>query len=164
MVAITETPPTEKEGEDSMDWEWTPKPLPIPDLAIDLKNHIQKGKNKYTPSEDPMYAADRAARSQRGGTVPPPTLTSKNGSGSSAIPKKRMEPVTGGNQGDSFDNSDSDASNNSDELPKKKLTSEDLLYKLVKAMAQNYKRRDKADAHKPQPYKGNPEDLERFIR
>ena len=34
----------------------------------------------------------------------------------------------------------------------------------MKAIAQDYKRRDKADAPKPQPYKGDPEDLERFIR
>ena len=73
MAGSTETSPIEKDGEDSMDWEWTPKPLPISDLAIDLKNKIKKGKSQYTPAEDPGDAADRAARSQRGGTVPPPT-------------------------------------------------------------------------------------------
>ena len=31
-------------------------------------------------------------------------------------------------------------------------------------MIADQKRRDKADAPKPQPYKGDPEDLERFIR
>ena len=38
------------------------------------------------------------------------------------------------------------------------------MHKYVNGMAQDYKRRDKADAPKPQPYKGDPKDLERFIR
>ena len=171
IAALTETPPTEKDGEDSMDWEWTPKPLSIPDLAINLKNKIKKGKSQYTPTEDPGDAADRAARSQRGGTVPPltpkgslgssentgrkwrTTLTSKKGSGAGASPKKPREPGTGGDPSDSSNDSDSDASNNPYELPKKKLTSEDLLHKYVKAIAQDYKRRNKVDAPKLQPYK-----------
>ena len=37
MAALTKTPTTENDGEDYMDWEWTPKPLLIPDLAIDLE-------------------------------------------------------------------------------------------------------------------------------
>ena len=44
------------------------------------------------------------------------------------------------------------------------MTSNQLLHKYVKAMITDQKRRDKADAPKPQPYKGDPEDRERFIR
>ena len=38
------------------------------------------------------------------------------------------------------------------------------MHKYMKTMAQDYKRRDKADEPKPQFYKGDPENLERFIR
>ena len=61
-------------------------------------------------------------------------------------------------------NSDSDTSDNAGELPKKKLTSNPLLHKYVKAMIADQKRRDKADTSEPQTYKSDPEDLERFIR
>ena len=44
------------------------------------------------------------------------------------------------------------------------MTSNQVLHKYAKAMIADEKRRDKADAPKPQPYKGDPEDLERFIR
>ena len=100
-----------------MDWEWTPKPLPVPNLADELENKIKKGKLKANPAEDLGNAADRRKRTRRGGTVPPPTsqgslgssqntgrkrhttLTSKKGSGSGAPPKKPRQPEIGGNSG-----------------------------------------------------------------
>ena len=45
-----------------------------------------------------------------------------------------------------------------------KITSEKLLAKYISAMIKDQKHRDKADALKPQPYKGDPEDLEKFLR
>ena len=72
--------------------------------------------------------------------------------------------AAGGNPDDSSDNSDSDPSDNEGELPKKKLTSNQLLHKYVKAIIADQKKRDKADVSKSQPYKGDPEDIERFIR
>ena len=86
------------------------------------------------------------------------------GSSGGAPPKKPKKSAAGGNPDDSSANSDSDPSDNKGELPKKKLTSNQLLHKSVKAMISDQKRRDKVDAPKPQPYKGDPEDLERFIR
>ena len=185
-AALETIPAPEKEATEGssepMDWEWTPKPLPVPNLADELENKIKKGKLKANPAEDPGDTADSRERTRRRGTVPPPTpqgslgssqntgrkrrttLTSKKGSGSGAPPKKPREPGIGGNPEDSSDDSDSNASNNPGELPKKKITSKDLLHKYLKAMVQDYKKRDKADAPKPQPYKGDLEDLERFIR
>ena len=142
---------------------------------------MKKWKLKAHPDEDPRDAADRIERTRRGGTLPPPTpqgslgssqntgrkrrtnLTSKKGSSSTAQPKKPRELGIGGNPGDSSNDSHSDISNDPVEMPKKKMTSENLLHKYVKAMVQDYKRKDKADAPKPQPYKGDPKDLERFI-
>ena len=86
------------------------------------------------------------------------------GSGGGAPPNKPKKSTAGGNLDDSSDNSDSDASDNEGELTKKKSTSNQLLHKYMKARISDQKRRDKADAPKPQPYKGNPKDLERFIR
>ena len=48
--------------------------------------------------------------------------------------------------------------------PKKKITSKKLLEQYIAAMIKDHKRRDKVEAPKPQPYKGDPEDLERFLR
>ena len=48
--------------------------------------------------------------------------------------------------------------------PKKKITSEKLLETYIAAIFNDYKRRDKVKATKPQPYKGDPEELERFLR
>ena len=59
---------------------------------------------------------------------------------------------------------DSDPSDNKRELPKKKLSSNQLLHKYVKARIYDQQRGDQANAPKWQPYKGDPEDLERFIR
>ena len=47
---------------------------------------------------------------------------------------------------------------------KKKITSEKLLEKYITAIIKDHKRRDKVKAPKPQPYKGDPEDLEGFLR
>jgi len=60
--------------------------------------------------------------------------------------------------------SDSDSDSSKEERPKKKLTTQQLLVKYVTAMVKDQKKKDKAQAPKPQPYKGDPEDLERFIR
>ena len=177
-------PNISKEQTDHIDWEFTRNPVIVADLAIDLEQKIKKGKKKLTPNEDPDDKADRDARARRGGTVPPSTpgaalgptentgrhrsttLTNRasGGSGGGAPPKKPKKSAAGGNPDDSSDNLDSDPSDNEGELPKKKLTSNQLLHKYVKAMIADQKRRDKADAPKPQPYKGDPEDLERFIR
>lgn len=138
---------------DVMDWKWTTDPEPVANLTTYLGNKIRKGKRKLTSSEDHLDAADRAIRSRRGGTVPPPTmrsslsssqntgykwrttLTSRKGSGCSASPKKPREPSTGGALHYSSNNSDSDLSDNKGELLKKKVTSKQLLNKYVKAMA-----------------------------
>ena len=48
--------------------------------------------------------------------------------------------------------------------PKKKITSEKLLEKHITAILKDHKSRDKVEASKPQPYKGDPEDLDRFLR
>ena len=177
-------PSIPKEQTDPMDWEFTPTPVIVADLAVDLERQIKKGKKTLTSNENPEDKADRDARARRGGTAPPPTPgaalgptettgrqrsttltnTASGGSGGGATPKKPKKSATGDNPDDSSDNSDSDPSYNEGELPKKKLTSNQLLHKYVKAMISDHKRRDKADAPKPQPYKGDPEDLERFIR
>ena len=39
-----------------------------------------------------------------------------------------------------------------------------LLEKYITAIIKDHKNRDKVEAPKPQPYKGDPEDLERFLR
>ena len=86
------------------------------------------------------------------------------GSGGGAPPKKPKKSAAGGNSDDSSYNLDSDPSDNEEELPKKELTNNQLLLKYVEAIITDQKRRDKADEPKPQPYYGDPEDLERFIR
>ena len=86
------------------------------------------------------------------------------GSGGGAPHKKSKKSAAGGNLDDSSDDLDSDLSENEEQLPKTKLTSNQLLHKYVKAMIADQKRKDKADAPKPQPYKGDPEDLEKFIK
>ena len=78
IVAALETiPAPEKEttegSSEPMDWEWTPKPLPVPNLAEELENKIKKGKLKAHPAEDPRDAADGTERTRRGGTVLPPS-------------------------------------------------------------------------------------------
>ena len=73
LSALNTLPAFEKEDPDPMDWEWTSEPLPVPSLAIDFDEKIKKGKTKLTLAEDPEDAADQAARSRRGGIVPPPT-------------------------------------------------------------------------------------------
>ena len=78
--------------------------------------------------------------------------------------KKHREFGMGGNSQGTFDDLDRDASNNSGDLPKKKITIEDMLHKDVQVIARDYRRRDKADMHKPQPYNGDLKDLKRFIR
>ena len=149
-----------------------------------LERQVKKGKKTLTPNENPEDKADRDARARCRGTVPPSTsgaalgptenpgrqrsttLTNaaSGGSGGGAPLKKPKKSAVGGNPDDSSDNSDGDLSDNEGELPKKKLTSNQLLHKYLKAMIADQKSRDKADAPKLQPYKGNPEDLERFIR
>ena len=177
-------PSIPKEQTDPIDWEFTPTPVTGTDLAIDLERQIMRGKKTLTPNKNPEDKADRDARVRRGGTVPPPTIgaalgptentgrqrsttltnTARGGSGGGTPPKKPKKSAAGGNPDDSSNNSDSDPSDTEGELPKTKLTSNQLLHKYVKAMIADQKRKYEADAPKPQPYEGDPEDLESFIR
>ena len=70
--------------------------------------------------------------------------------------KKPREPGMGGNPENSSNDLDSDATNKQENLLKKKLTSKEMLPKYVKVMARDYKGKDKANASKPQAYKGDP--------
>ena len=65
---------------------------------------------------------------------------------------------------DSSSYSDSDPSDDEGQRKKKRLTSRKLLEKYMTTMVKDYQRKDRAEAPKPQGYKGDPEDLERFIR
>ena len=88
--------------------------------------------------------------------------TGASGSGggrSNPLPKKK---AAAGNPGDSSDDRDSDP--NVGQPPKKKITSEKLLEKYITAIIKDHKSRDKVEAPKPQPYKGDPEDLKRYLR
>ena len=154
-----------------MDFEWTPPSYPLPDMpalfAIEAK--------KCTPRDDSADERDCTARGQRQGTLPPATPRSTLGT-SQSTSRKRSTTLNGGKGGscappkgpsaknpwDSSSDSDSDPSE--DERPKKKLTTQQLLAKYVTAMVKDQKKKDKAQAPKPQPYKGDPEDLKRFIR
>ena len=177
-------PSIPKEQTYPMYWECTPTPVTVTDLTIDLERQIKRGKKTITPNVDPEDKADRDACARRGGTVPPSTPgaalrptentgqqrsttltnTRSGGSGGGASPKKPKKSAAGGKPDDSSENWDSNPSDTEGELPKKKLTSNQVLHKYVKAIIADQKRRDKADAPKPQPYKGDPEDLGRFIR
>ena len=150
MAGLNKIPEIEKDCTNLIDWKWTPDPKPVGNLATDLENKIRKGKIRLTPYEDPGDVADQEVRSRRGGTVLPLTpkgslgssyntghkrritLISKKSSGSGASPKKPREPSIGGDSDDSSNNSDTDPSDNEGELPKKKLTSEQLLHKYMK--------------------------------
>ena len=41
-----------------MDWEVTPTPVVVANLAIDLERQLKKGIKKLTPKEDPEDKAD----------------------------------------------------------------------------------------------------------
>ena len=114
-------PSIPKEQTDPMDWEFTPTPVTVTDLAIDLERQIKRGKKTVTPNENPEDKADRDARARCGGTVPPSTPraalgptentgrqrsttltnTASGGSGGGAPPKKPKESEAGGNPDDS---------------------------------------------------------------
>ena len=81
----------------------------------------------------------------------PTTITNKAscGSGGGTPPKKPKKSSATGNPDDSSYNSDSDSSDNKGELPKKKLTCNQLLHKYVKAIYADQKKKDKAHAPKP---------------
>ena len=131
-VLVTVVPNIPKEQTDPMVWEFTPNPVIVADLAIDLEHKIIKGKRKLTPNEDPKDKADRVAPARRGGTVPPSTPeaalgptentgqqrsttltnTASGGSGGSAPPKKLKKLAAGNNPDDSPDNLDSDPTDN----------------------------------------------------
>ena len=66
-------PSTSKKQADFMDEEFTPTPVVVADLTIDLGSQIQKGNNKLTPNEDPEVKADRDVQDRHGGIAPPPT-------------------------------------------------------------------------------------------
>ena len=88
-----------------------------------------------------------------------------SGSSSGGAPsKKPKKSAAAGNPDNSFYNSDNDPSDYEEEVPKKQLPSNYLLHKYVKAMISYQKRRDKVYTPKLQPYKVDPENLERFIK
>ena len=178
--------PLLEDSREPMEWEWTPRShTPLKDLIADFELEVETG--GFTP-KIPEQDADEKARKQRAASFPPPipkatleasqgTSRKRNkvtedlpqglgGSGGDDPPKKPngKKRAGGSDLGDSSDNSDSDPSHNEGELPKVKITSEKLLAKYISAMIKDQQHRDKADAPKPQPYKGNPEDLERFLR
>ena len=66
-------PSIPKEQTDPIDWEFTPTPVTVTDLVIDLERQIKKGKKTLTFNEHPKDKADRDARARCGGTVPPCT-------------------------------------------------------------------------------------------
>ena len=75
------------------------------------------------------------------------------------LPKKT---AAAGNSGDSSDDSDSDP--DVGQPPKRKITCDKLLEKYMDAIIKDHKRGDKVEAPKPQPYEGDLEDLERFLK
>ena len=178
--------PLLEDSTEPMHREWTPPTHSAPkDLITKFELEVKTG--GFTP-EIPEQDADEKAREQRAGSIPPPTpkatlrasqgtngkrnnitedlLQGLVGSGSDGPPKtlKGKWTAGGGDPGDSSDNSDSDPSDNEGELPKVKIISEKLLAKYISAMIRNQEHRNKADAPKPQPYKCDPKDLERFLR
>ena len=90
------------------------------------------------------------------------TEASGSGGGRGNPPPKKT--AAAGNLEDSSDDSDSDSDPDMGQPPKKKITSEKLLEKYITAIIKDHKRRDKVKAPMPQPYKGDPEDLEGFLR
>ena len=178
--------PLLEDSTEPMDWEWTPPShIPLKDLIAEFELEVKIG--SFTP-KIPEQDADEKAREQRAGSIQPPTpkvtLGASQGtslkrnkvtedlpqglgrSGGDGPPKKPKGKKTAGSgdPSDSSDNSDIDPSDNEGELPKVKITAEKLLAKYISAMIRDKKHRDKADAPKPQRYKGDPEDLERFLR
>ena len=71
------------------------------------------------------------------------------GSSGGAPSKKPKMSAAGDNPINSSKNSDSDPSDSEGELPKIKLTNNQLLHNHVKAMIYDEERRDKADTPKP---------------
>ena len=176
-----------------MEWEWTqPVTKALPHLVHIFKS--EEANQRWIPWDDYTEQMDWDARSQRDGTIASPTPGASLGTGESASRKRsstlrgtgggygipgmdgtgasgsgggRGNPppkkiAAAGNPGDSSDDSDSDP--DVGQPPKKKITSEKLLEKYITAIIKDHKSRDKVEAPKPQPYKGDPEDLERFLR
>ena len=168
-----------------MDWEWTsPAPIKPKNLVTDFD--IEATEGVWTPKAAEQVASEKA-REQRAGSFPPSTpqvtlgasLSTRRkrnnvnkdlqaelgGSGGERPPKKPKGEKTagGGGPGGSTHNSDSDPSDNKGELPKVKIALENLLAKHISAMIKDQRHQDKADIPKPQTYKGDLEDLERFL-
>ena len=57
----TIVPNIPKEQTDLMDWEFTPNPVIVTDLAINLEQKMKKSKKKLTLTENPEDKADRDA-------------------------------------------------------------------------------------------------------
>ena len=143
-----------KEQTHPMGWEFIANLVIVADLAIDLEQKFKKGKKMLTPNQTPEDKAEWDVRARRGGTAPPPTTgvalgptentgrqrcttltnTASGSSGGGATPKTPEQLAFGGNLDHSSDNSDSDSSDNEGESHKKKLTSNQLLRKYMKAM------------------------------
>lgn len=159
-----------------MECEFTLIPVSVLDPAIDLKQEIKKGRKTLITNEDIEDKADQDARARHRVIAPPPTVeavldlnentsqqwsttlinTTSGGSGGSASHKEPKHSAAGANSEGSFDNSDSDLGANEEELTKTKLASNQLLYKHMKAMIPDYKRRDNVDVPKLQLFKGDP--------
>ena len=64
-------PSIPKEHADPMDREFTPTPVIVADLAIDLERQIKKGNKMLTHNKEPEDTADRDAQARCVSTVPP---------------------------------------------------------------------------------------------
>ena len=174
----------DEDAADPMERQWDPPSKPLPPLLEHFTQQVNNNVGQLIPIEDVMEASARNARSQREGTIPPPTPGATRGASESTSRKRSSTFNPGnlnaggsgggkgniptrntagaGNPGDSSD--DSDSNPEIGKPPKKKVTSQKLLEKYIEAMIKDHKGRDKVEAPKPQPYKGDPEDLERFLR
>jgi len=174
LKAITAIPENDK-----IDWEWTPViQEQLPDLEADLHAKIQD-KTFAEKEEESGDEQDRRDRRRREGTQPPPvpgsslgkgkdkakTGTRKMSIGAGGNRPPSLPPTSGRNQGagdpDSSD-SDSGSSDKGAKGSRSLKTSED---KLLAALLRSLKReKPRPEAPKPKAYKGDPKDLERFIR
>ena len=140
----------------------TPK---IPQQDADKKAREQRASSILPPTPKATLGASQSTSRKRNKVIEdlPHGLGGNGGDGPLRKPKGKKT-AGGGDPGDSSDNSDSHSNDNEGELPKVKITSEKLLAKYSSAMIRFQKHQDKAEAPKPPPYKGDHEDLERFLR
>ena len=140
---IKTVPIKDEDAADPIEWQWDPPSKPLPPLLEHFTQQVNNNMGQLTPIEDVMEASARNARSQREGTIPPPTPSATLGASESTSRKRSStfdegNPNAGGsdggkghiaprntagagNPGDSSDDSDSDPEVG--KLPKKKVTS-----------------------------------------